>query len=310
MNLRVVFMGSPEFAVPTLHALNRQFRVTGVVTQPDKPKGRGRRTLPAAVKLSAIELGLPVVQPTSLSSPEIQAALEQWKPDVIVVAAYGKILPSRILSLPPMGCVNLHASLLPRYRGASPISAAILAGDNVTGVCTIVMNHGMDTGDVLLQKEIVIQEDDTAGTLHDRLMVAGADLVVETLERMAEDRIQSSPQDSGKATYTRLLSKEDGRIQWERDAVHLARLVRAMNPWPGAFFELSGEAVKIWEAAALDGTEKPGSIVAVRPEGILVGTGKGVLLLRLVQAPGRKRVTGVEFARGRHLRPGDCFNDF
>ncbi len=303
-------MGSPEFAVPTLHELNRHFRVSGVVTQPDKPKGRGLRTVPAAVKLTALELGLPVVQPTDFSSSELRAALEQWKPDVIVVAAYGKILPSRILSLPPMGCVNLHASLLPRHRGASPISAAILAGDKVTGVCTILMDHGMDTGDVLLQKQIVILEDDTTGTLHDRLMVAGADLVVETLKRMAEHRIQGSPQNGGNATYTRLLSKEDGRIQWDRDAVYLARLVRAMNPWPGAFFELEGETIKIWEAAALEGTQKAGSIVAVRPEGILVGTGKGMLLLSLVQAPGRKRVTGGEFARGRHLQPGDGLNDF
>jgi methionyl-tRNA formyltransferase len=261
-----------------------------------------------AVKAAAVELGLPVVQPTSLASPEILDALEQWKPDVIVVAAYGKILPPRILSLPRMGCVNLHASLLPRYRGSSPISAAILGGDRVTGVCTILMDHGMDTGDILLRKEIAILETDTAGTLHDRLMGQGADLVVGTLKGMAESRIQAVPQDHEKATYTSLLTKEDGRIQWERDAEYLARLIRAMNPWPGVFSEISGESIKIWEGVAVEGTERPGAIAGIQPEGLLVGTGKCLLLLRQVQAPGKKRVSAAEFARGRRLRQGEVFN--
>ncbi len=301
-------MGSPEFAVPTLRALNANFLVTGVVTQPDKPKGRGRKTLPSAVKAAAVELGLPVVQPTSLASPEILDALEQWKPDVIVVAAYGKILPPRILSLPRMGCVNLHASLLPRYRGSSPISAAILGGDTVTGVCTILMDHGMDTGDILLRKEIAILETDTAGTLHDKLMGEGADLVVETLKGVAESRIQAVPQEHEKATYTSLLTKEDGRIQWDRDAEYLARLIRAMNPWPGVFSEISGESIKIWESVAVEGTERPGAIAGIQPEGLLVGTGKGLLLLRQVQAPGKKRVSAAEFARGRRLRQGEALS--
>ena len=206
------------------------FLVTGVVTQPDKPRGRGQKTLPSAVKTAAVELELPVVQPTGLASSEILAVLEQWKPDVIVVAAYGKILPPRILSLPRMGCVNLHASLLPRYRGASPIARPVLGGDKVTGVCTILMDHGMDTGDILVQRQISILEDDSTGTLHDRLMSEGADLVVETLKGMDEKRVQAVPQDHKKATYTSLLTKEDGRIEWERDAEHLARLIRAMNP--------------------------------------------------------------------------------
>jgi methionyl-tRNA formyltransferase len=305
VKLRVVFMGSPEFAAATLRALNANFSVTGVVTQPDKPRGRGQKTLPSAVKEAAVEFGLPVVQPTSLASPELPASLEQWNPDVIVVAAYGKILPTRILSLPRMGCVNLHASLLPRYRGSSPISSAILGGDKVTGVCTILMDHGMDTGDLLLEKQIAILENDTAGTLHDRLMSEGADLVVETLIRMAENGIQAVPQDQEKATYTRLLTKEDGRIQWEQDAEYLARLIRAMNPWPGAFSEISGETVKVWEAVAVPGSEKPGSIADILPDGVLVGTGKGLLLLKEVQAPGRKRVSAAEFARGRRLRKGE-----
>jgi methionyl-tRNA formyltransferase len=308
VNLRVVFMGSPEFAVPTLRALNTNFLVTGVVTQPDKPKGRGQKTLPSAVKKAAVELGIDVVQPGGLASPELLVTLEQWKPDVIVVAAYGKILPERILSLPRLGCVNLHASLLPRYRGSSPISAAILCGDRATGVCTILMDHCMDTGDLLLEKQIAILENDTAGTLHDRLMYEGADLVVETLKRMNEDRIQPLPQDQAKATYTRLLTKEDGRIQWDRDAKYLAHLTRAMNPWPGAFTEISGGTVKIWEAEAVPGSEKPGCIAGIQPEGVLVGTGKGLLLLKIVQAPGRNRVPAAEFARGRRLRTGEIFD--
>jgi methionyl-tRNA formyltransferase len=308
VNLRVVFMGSPEFAVPTLRALNDDFLVAGVVTQPDKPRGRGQKTLPSAVKTAAVELELPVVQPIGLASREFLAALEGWKPDVMVVAAYGKILPQQILSLPRMGCVNLHASLLPRYRGASPISAAILGGDKVTGVCTILMDQGMDTGDILLQKQISVREDDTTGSLHDRLMGEGADLVVETLRGMAENRVQAVPQDHQKATYTRLLTKEDGRIEWDRDAEYLARLVRAMNPWPGAFSEISDESVKVWEAVATEGTERAGYIAGIRPEGVLVGTGKGILLLRQVQAPGRKRVSAAEFARGRRLRQGEVFN--
>jgi methionyl-tRNA formyltransferase len=301
-------MGSPEFAVPTLRALNANFLVTGVVTQPDKPRGRGRKTLPSAVKTSAIELGLPVAEPARLSSPEIVTDLEQWKPDVIVVAAYGKILPPRILSFPRMGCVNLHASLLPRHRGSSPITAAILDGDKVTGVCTILMDQDMDTGPILLQKEVPILENDTAGTLHDRLMGEGANLVVETLKGLAEKSIQAIPQDHEQATYTHLLSKEDGRIQWERDAEYLVRLVRAMNPWPGAFSEISGESIKLWEAIAVDGTAKEGTIAGVQPDGLLVGTGKGLLLLKQVQAPGRKRIAAAEFARARRLRQGDAFS--
>ena len=301
-------MGSPEFAVPTLRALSAGFPVTGVVTQPDKPRGRGQKTLPSAVRAAAVELGLPVVQPTSLASPEILAALREWKPDVIVVAAYGKILPPRILSLPRMGCVNLHASLLPRYRGSSPISAAILGGDKITGVCTILMDHGLDTGDILLQKEIAILVTDTSGTLHDRLMGEGADLVVETLKDMAENSVQAVPQNHEKATYTSLLTKEDGRIQWERDAEHLARLIRAMNPWPGAFSEISGDSIKIWESVAVEGNDRPGAIAGIQPEGLLVGTGKGLLLLRQVQAPGKKRVSAAEFARGRRLRQGEAFS--
>ncbi|MEJ2717202.1 MAG: methionyl-tRNA formyltransferase, partial [Deltaproteobacteria bacterium] len=202
-----------------------------------------------------------------------------------------------------------HASLLPRHRGASPVSGAILAGDKVTGVCTIVMDQGMDTGDILLKREVPIREDETAGSLHDKLMEPGAELAVETLKRIAANNIQPEPQNHRAATYTRPLSKEDGRIQWDKTAEYLGRLVRAMNPWPTAFTYLDGEPIKIWKAVAREGNGAAGLITGISPEGIQVGTGGGILLLTEVQAPGKKRLNASDFARGRRLREGDRFRD-
>jgi methionyl-tRNA formyltransferase len=304
VNLRIVFMGSPEFAVPTLHALHANFQVTGVVTQRDKPKGRGRKIVPTGVKAAALKLDIPVSEPDRLDA-EFMAVLESWKPDVIVAAAFGKILPKSVLDFPRLGCVNLHGSLLPRYRGASPIAAAILSGDPNTGVCTMLMDEGMDTGALLLQKEIPIEENDTMGSLHDKMMEPGARLVVETLRNMIEGNIQPVPQDNTRATYCDLLTKEDGRIQWGKHAVYLARLVRAMNPWPGAFFEFSGERIKVWSASAVPGKGTPGIVSSVGSDGLLVGTAVGELLMKEVQAPGKKRISAAEFARGRRVRAGD-----
>lgn len=300
-------MGSPYFAVPTLGALHRNFHLLGVVTQPDKPRGRGRKSVPTDVKVAAVGLGAPVAEPSSLSGHDTLGLLEEWAPDVIVVVAYGKILPRTVLDLPRMGCVNLHASLLPRHRGAAPISAAILAGDEMTGVTTIAMDAGMDTGDILLQREIAIHREDTVQTLHDKLLEPGADLVVETLVGMAGGKITPVPQDESKATYTRLLSKEDGRLDWGRDAVYLSRLVRAVNPWPGAFFDLGDERIKVWEAVPEAGSGTPGRVEALRPDGIVVAAGEGLLVLKEVQAPGRKRLGAAELARGRRLHVGTEF---
>ncbi|MDQ7783597.1 MAG: methionyl-tRNA formyltransferase [Desulfomonilaceae bacterium] len=305
MSLRVVFMGSPEFAVPPLRAIHSRFRLVGVMTQPDRPKGRGRKTVPTAVKAAALELGVPIAEPDKLASSESIELLKYWNPDVIVVAAYGKILPKVVLELPEMGCINLHASLLPRHRGASPISAAILAGDTVTGVCTMVMDEGMDTGDILLKKEVPIAPDDTAGTLHDKLLEPGADLVVKTLKMMAGGNVRPEPQDESAATYSRLLTKDDGRIDWNHDADFLHRLVRAMNPWPGAFFSLAGVNVKVWEAAVEEGESGPGHVMGIKGDGVSVGTGTGQLRLCRVQAPGKKPVFAAEYARGRRLKVGD-----
>jgi methionyl-tRNA formyltransferase len=300
-------MGSPEFAVPTLQELHANFQVVGVVTQRDKPKGRGRKVVPTAVKSTAFQLSVPVIEPDRIDERFV-LVLQEWKPDVIVVAAFGKILPKSVLEYPRMGCVNLHASLLPRHRGAAPIAAAILAGDSATGVCTMLMDEGMDTGAVLLKEEIPIQENDTTGSLHDKLMEPGARLVVETLRRMSQGAIRPTPQDHSIATYSELLTKESGRLNWREDAQRLARLVRAMNPWPSAFFTIAGDAIKVWRASVVSGDGAAGVISSVSNDGIVLGTGKEQLLIREVQTPGKKRVAAAEFARGRRLREGDVFD--
>jgi methionyl-tRNA formyltransferase len=307
MNLRVVFMGTPEFSVPILTALHSAFQVAGVVTQRDKPKGRGQKLYPTPVKVRALELGLPVIEPQRLSAEALET-IKGWDPDVIVVAAYGKILPESILGLPRMGCVNLHASLLPKYRGASPISSAILAGDRTSGVCTMLMDRGLDTGDILLCREVAIDNRDTTRSLHDKLMEPGAALVVETLRLMNEDAVKPVAQDDSLATYTGLVTKKDGRIDWNRDADYLNRLVRAMNPWPGAFFMLDEEAVRVWEALPEGGSGEPGRVEGIRSDGILVGTSAGILLIRTVQAPGKKSMSASDYARGKRLKAGDLFH--
>lgn len=307
MTVRVGFMGSPEFAVPTLRALNTHFLVTGVVTQPDKQRGRGRKTVPNEVKAAALEIGLPVLQPEKIASPEVIQAISDWAADFIVVVAYGKLLPKSILDAPRLGCVNLHGSLLPRHRGASPIAGAILAGDRVTGVTTMFMDPGMDTGDMLLTREVPIEPWDTTGSLHDKLKELGADLVVETLNGVLDGTVKPSPQDHSMATHTSLLTKQDGRLKWNLDAEYLDRQVRAMNPWPGAFLSLHGDFVKVWKAEVREGNGAPGRIEDISGEAIVTGTGKGLLALNEVQAPGKSRIGAAEFARGRRLKVGDCF---
>lgn len=307
MRIRVGFMGSPEFAVPTLRALKAHFDIAGVITQPDKQRGRGRKTVPTEVKAAALEMGLAVLQPNILASPDLIRTVHEWSVDFIVVVAYGKILPENILNAPRIACVNLHGSLLPRHRGASPIAGAILAGDRSTGVTTMIMDRGMDTGDVLLEREVPIEAGDTSGSLHDRLKELGAELVVETLKGLQDGTLKPTPQDHSRATYTSLLTKEDGRLKWNAEAQYLDRHVRAMNPWPGAFFTLSGETIKLWNARAGEGSGSPGRIEEITGDAIVAGTGKGVLVLGEVQAPGKKRVGAGEFARGRRLKPGDRF---
>ncbi len=302
MNLpRIVFMGSPAFAVPALEALAQAYPVVGVVTQPDRPAGRGSRLRPAAVKVAAERLGLPVFQPEKVSAPTAREHLRAWAPDVIVVAAFGQILPPALLALPPYGCLNIHASLLPRWRGAAPIAAAILAGDTVTGITLMQMDEGVDTGPILAQREEPIRPDDTTGSLTERLARTGAELLMEVLPRYLRGEIRPVPQPAEGATYCRPLKKQDGRLDWARPAAELERRVRAVTPWPGAFTFWEGQMLKVLRAAVDPdwvGTEPPGTVVPMG-DGAGVVTGQGVLRLLEVQIAGKNPLPIDAFLRGR-----------
>jgi methionyl-tRNA formyltransferase len=304
---RIVFMGTPQFAVPTLRALNEHQTVVGVVTQPDQPAGRGRQVTASPVKEVAQMLGLPLFQPDTLRPPEAVAHLAAWQPDVIVVAAFGQILREAVLALPPHGCINVHASLLPLYRGAAPISAAILAGEGVTGVTIMQMDKGMDTGPILTQTEISILAEDTTASLTARLSELGADLLIETLPGWLAGEIEARPQDDSRATYCRPMKKEDGHLDWTRPAAALDRQVRACDPWPGAYTSWQGQQLKVLRAHARPewhGEGLPGQVIAL-DTGIGVVTGQGVLELLDVQLAGKRPMSAELFARGqRNLMGG------
>ncbi len=291
-------MGSPEFAVPTLRALAEAYPVVGVVTQPDKPAGRGRKPTPPPVKREAQALGIPVMQPRRLRAPEAFEQLQAWQPDLIVVAAYGQILRPNVLELPRYGCINVHASLLPRWRGASPIQHAILHGDEETGITIMVMDEGMDTGPILSQEALPIAADDTAATLSEKLSALGARLLLETLPGYLSGEIQPRPQPEEGVTYAPLLKKADGRLDFSEPAEALARKVRAFNPWPGAFTEWTRGLLKVHRAHAL-AMPSPGEGVRLVVDGKpAIGTAEGVLVLDEVQPAGKKAMPGEVFLRG------------
>lgn len=297
---RIVFFGTPEFAVPSLRALLAgRDPVIGAVCQPDRPAGRGQRLTAPPVKLVAVDAGLPVFQPEKLRTAETLDTLASWAPDVIVVAAYGRILPKSVLDLPPLGRINVHASLLPKYRGAAPIQWAILRGEARTGVTIMCMNEGMDTGDILLQEQTEIGPDETYGELQERLAEAGARLLTDAIGRLHTGTLLAQPQHENEMTLAPMVKKEDGRIDWTRPASHLARMVRAFNPWPSAFTSLAGKQLKIHRAHTdtFYRAAPPGTVVAVN-SGICVATGDGTLVLDAVQLEGRKRLPAAEFARG------------
>ncbi len=298
---RVVFMGTPEFAVPTLLALHESYQVVGVVTQPDRPAGRGRRLVASPVKEAAVARELPLFQPVTLRRPEAVAHVAAWQPDVIVVAAFGQILRSQVLDLPAHGCLNVHASLLPRYRGAAPVPAAILAGEAVTGVTIMHMDEGMDTGPILAQAEWPIAAEDTTASLTAALAELGAQLLVETLPAWLAGEIQARPQDHSLATYCRPLKKEDGWLDWTQSAAYLDRQVRACDPWPGAYTTWQGQRLKVPNARARPewvAEEEPGRVVELDP-GIGIVTRQGVLELLEVQLAGKKPMVAEQFARGQ-----------
>lgn len=298
MKPRIVFMGSPEFALPSLRALANTYPLVGVVTQPDRPAGRGRTLTPPPVKSLAQEIGLPVFQPYRLREPQAMAQLKEMQPDVIVVVAFGQILKPDVLDLPPFGCVNVHASLLPRWRGAAPIRAAILHGDEQSGVTIMRMDPGVDTGPILSQRAIPIQSDDNAETLSERLAQLGAELLLETLPGYLDGKLTPKPQDDSLATYAPMLKKEDGELDFNQSADQLARRVRAFYPWPSAFTSWRGKMLKIQGAYPVEEfSTTPGErlIYQNRPA---FGTAKGILVLTEVQPAGKKPMPADVFLRG------------
>jgi len=309
--VRIVFAGTPEFAVPPLERLLQgPWQVVAVYTQPDRPAGRGRQLRPSPVKARALEAGLPVRQPLTLRDPAEQAALAELRPDLMVVVAYGLILPQAVLDIPRLGCVNIHASLLPRWRGAAPIQRAVLSGDSETGVTLMQMEAGLDTGPMLASASCPIGPRDTAGDLHDRLARMGADLLGELLPRLEAGAVRAVPQDSAGVVYAEKLRKEEARLDWRRPAIELDRQVRAFNPWPIAEAGMGGQVFRIWDAVALaDGSAAtPGTVLAAGRAGIDVATGDGVLRLLRLQAPGGKPLQAADFLNGRPLSPGERFD--
>jgi len=326
--MRLIFMGTPQFAVPVLEALAAArapgrlvpegAEIVAVVTRPDKPAGRGRGVVMSPVKEQALALGLPVWQPGPLRRPENLEELQRLAPDVIVVAAFGQILRREVLELPHSGCINVHASLLPRHRGASPIAGAILAGDQETGVTIMLMDEGLDTGAMLAQRSIPVAPDDTTGTLTEKLSHLGAELLLETLPRWLSGALTPQPQDEARATHTRLLKKEDGVIDWQLHADVLARQVRAYTPWPGTATTWRGKALKVLRATALEsgesaGQAEPAGKVSLQMldgmKALAVRCGQGLLRLDMIQLEGKRALSADEFLRGQPAIIGDVLGN-
>ncbi|MBM3268146.1 MAG: methionyl-tRNA formyltransferase [Candidatus Sericytochromatia bacterium] len=304
----LVFMGTPAFAVPSLRALvDAGYRVKAAVTQPDKPAGRGQKLQAPAVKLFAQECGIPVLQPGRLrKEPESVAALRESRPDAIVVVAFGQILPQDVLDIPPLGCINVHGSLLPAYRGAGPIQWALINGERLTGVTTMLMDAGMDTGPMFLKAEMPIQPEDDAGSLGARMAEVGAKLLIETLEQYFAGGLAAVPQPADGVSMAPMLKKEDGLLDWSQPAGRLHDRIRGLTPWPGAYTTLAGEPVKVHKAEIIrDAAGRPGELLDLTPDGWVIGTCQDALLLRTIQLPGRRPQEAAEAARGlRHLAPG------
>ncbi len=301
MSIRVVFMGSPDFALPSLRSLTKHYQVVGVVTQPDRASGRGREMKAPPVKTLAQELNIPIIQPERLRDPEVMVQLKAWNPDLIIVAAFGQILKKDVLDLPKYGCINVHASLLPRWRGAAPINASILAGDEETGVTIMKMDVGLDTGPMLRKNKLRIKPEDTAGSLFETLSALGSDLLIETLADYIAGRITPQPQPDDGVTYAPMLKKEDGLLDFTQPATALERRVRAMNPWPGAWLDYNGGPLKVLKARTdvipTYGAQSPGVHLVVGGEPA-IATFDGYLFLEEVQPAGKKAMSGKSFLSG------------
>ena len=293
---RVIFAGTPDFALASLRALVESGRMpVAVLTQPDRPAGRGKKLTASPVKQYAAAQGIPVLQPASLRDEEARASLRALRPDVLIVAAYGLILPQEVLDIPTHGCLNVHASALPRWRGAAPIQAAILAGDETTGISLMAMTAGLDCGPVYAIDEVVIGDDETAAELHDRLADLGARVLVEKLDDILEGRASATDQDEAFATYAPKIVTSDARIDWSADAVELARRVRAYNPFPGAFFFAGDDRIKVWRAAPVEGDAPAGTVLKCDRDGIVIACGSGALQLDELQLAGKRRVPANAF---------------
>lgn len=303
--MRIIFMGTPEFACPTLRTLiERGENVVAVVTQPDRPKGRGQQTLPPPVKVVAEGHGIPVLQPVKVRLPESIEQIRALEPDLIVVIAFGQILPKALLDIPKHGCINVHASLLPRYRGAAPLNWCIINGECETGVTTMMMDVGLDTGDMLLKSATPIDPDEDTQSLHDRMSLLGAELLARTLDRLKAGELVPEKQDDSLTCYAAMMKKEDGLIDWTRSAQQIKNQVRGMTPWPGAFSFLDDKLLKVYKVQTASGSGTPGTVVAAGRDGIEVACGEGSLLIRELQLEGKKRMAAGDFLAGYKVQPG------
>lgn len=308
--MNLIFCGTPQFAVPTLEKLvEEKFSVQLVITKPDEPRGRGHKVQPSPVKEAALKHGLQIYQPASLKTDETRTFISQYHPDAIVIVAYGHIAPQWMIDLPPLGCLNLHASLLPRYRGAAPIAWALIRGEKETGVTTMKIDPGMDTGDMVLERHEPIRSDDTTETLSERLSLIGADLMIETLRELERGEVTPRPQDSRLATMAPRLKKEDGLIDWTRPAEELERRVRGLIPWPGAYTSFRGKRLHIWRAEAIpasgDSSLAPGTLSTEGGRLAVACGGGSLLLLHEVQLEGRKRISARDFVNGARVESGE-----
>ncbi|MBQ8148837.1 MAG: methionyl-tRNA formyltransferase [Lachnospiraceae bacterium] len=307
--MRIIFMGTPDFAVQVLDAIIKEgHEVVGVYTQPDKPKGRGKSMQFTPVKEKAVEYDIPVYQPIKVREPEVVEEMKQLQPDVIVVVAFGQILPETILNLPPLGCINVHASLLPKYRGAAPIQRVIIDGEKESGVTTMYMAKGLDTGDMIEKTVVPIDAKETGGSYHDKLAVAGAELCLSTLKKLEDGTAQRTPQDDSQSCYAHMLNKGMGVLDFQKSAVELERLIRGLNPWPSAYTQLQGKTLKVFEADVMDenvaATAAPGTVVAVDKKSFTVQCGTGALKILSLQLEGKKRMETAAFLLGYTITPG------
>nr|WP_320192843.1 methionyl-tRNA formyltransferase [uncultured Desulfobacter sp.] len=312
-NTRIVFMGTPEFSVPALKTLAKEpgFDILLAVTQPDRPKGRGKKLSPSAVKQAALDLGIDVYQPEKINTPEGIEYLSDLEPDYFVVVAFGQILSRKVLDIPKIYPINIHASLLPKYRGAAPIQAAVLNMDEQTGVSTMVMAEKMDAGDILLMETTPVDPEETASTLHDRLSLMGADLIIKTIHSIEQKKITPVPQDHSKATYVSMLKKSDGRINWNNSAKAICAHINAMTPWPGAFTAVDGKRLKIFKAiVSSDPTQtsvQPGTVVNCSDKGVFVAAKEGIVQILELMGNSGKRLGAAAFLRGNKIEPQAYF---